>query len=215
MLSKRRVSFLARDLAAGPGAATDRPTNDNNGQGAIPPLPAYFHVDTNSGKVARQAAIYVNFHVKGRHEPNTHMTLQATVQYLLKALTTEATSALRSDAYLCTELPLRVGRDTRTLNGLVPREIAERRTPGMEPNNDLYLREAGHEVYVSREHFLIDYVGGEYRLVDRLSALGTWVEGRLIGGDRRGGDCRLLPGDIIMPGSYKSGFIFKFLVGEN
>jgi FHA domain len=141
------------------------------------------------------------------------MTLQANAQYSLKALTSEARSALGSDVYSFAELPLRVGRDTRTLNGPVPREIAERRASGMEPNNDLYLREAGHEVYVSREHFMIDCVDGEYRLLDRLSALGTWVEGRLIGGDRRGGDCRLVAGDIIIPGSYKSGFIFKFCVG--
>ena len=143
------------------------------------------------------------------------MTVQSTSQYVLKALTTEAKSALQSDAYAFAELPFRVGRDTRTVGGPVAREIAERRTPGMQPNNDLYLRETGLEVFVSREHFLIDCVGGEYRLVDRHSALGTWVEGRLIGGDRRGGDCRLLPGDIVIPGSYKSGFIFKFLVGEN
>ena len=85
----------------------------------------------------------------------------------------------------------------------------------MPPNNELYLRENGLEVYVSREHFLIDSVAGEYRLVDRNSALGTWVEGRLIGGDRRGGECQLRPGDVIIPGSYKSGFIFKFIVGDN
>ena len=143
------------------------------------------------------------------------MTSQSTSLYVLKALTTEAKSALQSDAYSFGEFPFRVGRDTRTLSGPVPREIAERREHRMQPNNDLYLREAGPEVYVSREHFLIDCMGGEYRLVDRQSALGTWVDGRLIGGDRRGGDCRLVPGDIVIPGSYKSGFIFKFLVSEN
>lgn len=143
------------------------------------------------------------------------MSSQSTFLFVLKALTTEAKSAQQSDAYSCSEVPFRVGRDTRSLSGPVPREIAERRAPGVKPNNDLYLREAGQEIFVSREHFLIDRVGDEYRLIDRQSALGTWVEGRLIGGDRRGGDCRLLPGDIIIPGSYKSGFIFKFLVGES
>ena len=143
------------------------------------------------------------------------MTLQSTSLYVLKALTSEAKLALQADARSFGELPFRVGRDTRSLVGPESREITERRASGMAPNNELYLRETGLEVYVSREHFLIDTVDGEYRLVDRNSALGTWVEGRLIGGDRRGGETRLLSGDIIIPGSYKSGFIFKFVVDDN
>lgn len=143
------------------------------------------------------------------------MTLQTAQRYLLKALTTEATSALQSDTRAFAEFPFRVGRDTRNLAGPEPRAIIERRTSGMEANNELYLRETGLEVFVSREHFQIDRVDGQYRLVDRHSALGTWVEGRLLGGDRRGGDCQLFSGDIIIPGSYKSGFIFKFVVDES
>ena len=142
------------------------------------------------------------------------MSSPATYPYALTALTAVAKSALQSDAWSFSVLPLRVGRDTRALNAPVPSEIAERRAGGMQPNNDLYLQESGSEIFVSREHFLIERVGGEFRIVDRKSTLGTWVEGRLIGGDQRGGDCRLLPGDVIIPGSYKSGFIFKFLVGE-
>lgn len=142
------------------------------------------------------------------------MSSQLTSTYVLKALTTVAKSGLQSDAWSFSELPLRVGRDTRTSNAPVTREIAERRARGMQPNNEIYLRESGSEVFVSREHFLIEQVGSEFRLVDRQSTLGTWVDGRLIGGDHRGGDCRLQSGDVIIPGSYKSGFIFKFLVGE-
>ena len=143
------------------------------------------------------------------------MTLQSTSRYVLKALTSEAKLALQGDARSLGELPFRVGRDTRSLGGPEPREITERRASGMAPNNELYLRETGLEVYVSREHFLINRVDGELRLVDRNSALGTWVEGRLVGGERRGGECQLHAGDIIIPGSYKSGFIFKIVVGDN
>ena len=142
------------------------------------------------------------------------MSSQSTSRYALKALTAVAKLALQADPWSFLALPLRVGRDTRTPNAAASSEIAERRARGVQPNNDLYLRESGTEIFVSREHFLIEQVGGEFRLVDRKSTLGTWVEGRLIGGDQRGGDCRLLPGDVIIPGSYKSGFIFKFLVGE-
>ena len=142
------------------------------------------------------------------------MSSQSDSPYALKALTSVARTALQSDACSISSFPFRVGREMRTLHGPVPREIAERRKRGITaPNNDLYLLESGTEVFVSREHFLIEQVGGEFRLVDRQSTLGTWVEGRLIGGDQRGGNCRLLPGDVIITGSHKSGFIFKFLVG--
>lgn len=142
------------------------------------------------------------------------MSSQLTATYVLKALTTVAKSGLQTDAWSCSELPLRVGRDTRASNAPVTRETAERRARNMPPNNEIYLRESGAEVFVSREHFLIEQVGAQFRLVDRLSTLGTWVDGHLIGGDHRGGDCQLRSGDVIIPGSYKSGFIFKFLVGE-
>lgn len=147
---------------------------------------------------------------------DTFMTAQhLTSRCVLKALTAEARSALRVESYTFDDFPFRVGRDTRNLSGTVPRGNPERREHRIQPNNELYLIETGPEVFVSREHFLIDLVQGEYRLVDRLSALGTWVEGRLIGGDRRGGESRLLPGDVVIPGSFKSGFIFKFLVGKD
>lgn len=142
------------------------------------------------------------------------MSSQLTSTYVLKALTTVAKSALQTDARSFSDLPLRVGRDTRTSNEPVTREVAERRARGMPANNDIYLRESGAEVFVSREHFLIEHVGAQFRLIDRQSTLGTWVDGRLIGGDQRGGECQLRSGDVIIPGSYKSGFIFKFLVGE-
>ena len=108
-------------------------------------------------------------------------------------------------------LPLRVGRDTRTPNAAASSEIAERRARGVQPNNDLYLRESGTEIFVSREHFLIEQVGGEFRLVDRKSTLGTWVEGRLIGGDQRGGEQRQLRAILSQPEEVTLGRSMRWL----
>lgn len=131
---------------------------------------------------------------------------------VLKALTDEARLALQGDAMPIDRFPFRVGRESRDPNSRPSAAILAQRRRGLPPNNDLYIRETGAEVFVSREHFQIELAGDGYYLVDCASTLGTWVEGRLIGTDRRGGKAPLQHGDVVILGSFRSGLIFKFLV---
>lgn len=127
----------------------------------------------------------------------------------LRALTPEAQIAAESAVVEITRFPFRVGRESRADE----RGFAgdDRRQSYAEPNNDLYLLESNDRLFVSREHFEIRFEDGEFFLVDRGSVLGTWVGGQRIGGNRTGGRTVLEPGDVIIIGSYKSGFIFQFI----
>lgn len=130
----------------------------------------------------------------------------------LKALTLEAQGALHGPQLAIEGFPFRVGRESRGPNEGWKRAQQDRRSGMASPNNDLYVWEQTREVFVSREHFEIVKEPEGYRLIDRNSALGTWVEGHLVGGKRTGGSVPLKDGDVIILGSYLSGFIFKFIV---
>lgn len=131
----------------------------------------------------------------------------------LKALTPEAVEAVGSGLLPIEPLPYRVGRESRADGHHRP--LPERRGSDALPNNDLYLVEPSEMVYVSREHFQIEAENGGYLLRDRASTLGTWVDGHHIGGQRQGGSAALRHGDVIMVGSYRSGFIFQFLLEDD
>jgi uncharacterized membrane protein YczE len=149
-----------------------------------------------------------------------HETLDATWKQLagraclaepgafLKALTPEAKIALGGAMLEIPRLPFRVGRESRH----------ERRAPepggapAGVPNNDLYLRETDPEINVSREHFLIDRGEGGYELTDRGSSCGTLVEGDRLGGRHQGGRRSLADGDVIVVGTSRSRYVFKFLL---
>ena len=86
---------------------------------------------------------------------------------------------------------------------------------GMAPQlNDLYLVEPVLQLehVVSREHFLIDFTQGKFVLTDRGSVCGTTVNGKTIGGDRRGGHTELHDQDTIAVGGAASPFVFEFRV---
>lgn len=139
-----------------------------------------------------------------------------TVAYL-KALTIEAQTALHGHQLQLDRYPFRVGRECRGPNAhWLKSDGTERRRSSAAPTNELYLWEQGREVYVSRNHLQIERDGDGFVLVDRESALGTWVEGSLVGGNRRGGQTALHHGDVIIIGAHRSGFIFKFIIeGES
>jgi len=107
--------------------------------------------------------------------------------------------------------PFRVGREGRKQPppGLLSR--MERR-PAPEPNNnELYVKDFGKVVNVSREHFQIEEKSdGSYELVDRGSACGTIVGNNLVGGNFSGGRCPLSFGDTIIVGTRKSEIVFEF-----
>jgi pSer/pThr/pTyr-binding forkhead associated (FHA) protein len=131
---------------------------------------------------------------------------------VLVALTPEARAALGSSEHPIHDFPFRVGRESRSTQRTAARVVTERRRTRSRPNNDVYLEERGEPLNVSREHFLIEYNGTHYVLVDRQSACGTLVEGTLIGGKNTGGAVRLADGDVIIVGGSISPFVFKFRV---
>jgi FHA domain len=132
----------------------------------------------------------------------------------LVALTEEARVALRGEQHVIERFPFKVGRESR----LARRKAwptAEQRAGTAPQLNDLYLVEPGEVVNVSREHFAIEHDGGDrYVLVDRGSACGTLVEGRLVGGDRSGDRTELHDHDVIFVGTSVSPFVFKFRTGR-
>jgi hypothetical protein len=130
----------------------------------------------------------------------------------LLALTDDARAALGGDQRVLERLPFKVGRESR-LAPARPRQEADRRSTTQPPLNDVYLLERGELFNVSREHFLIEQEAGRYFLVDRGSACGTIVEGRTIGGDRKGGRVELHDHDVIIVGTPASPFVFKFRSG--
>jgi pSer/pThr/pTyr-binding forkhead associated (FHA) protein len=127
----------------------------------------------------------------------------------LLALTEDARAVLRGEQRVIERSPFKVGRESRL--GLAgPSEAREQRTGSAPQLNDLYIVDRGEVLNVSREHFLIEHEGSRYFLVDRGSACGTLVEGRMIGGDRKGGRTELHDHDVIIVGTSVSPFVFKF-----
>lgn len=109
--------------------------------------------------------------------------------------------------------PFRVGREGRThipASGL--RGMMERRsTTQAKTNNELYVKDFGKSVNVSREHFQIEAKDdGSYELVDRGSACGTIVSDQVVGGNFIGGRCPLKFGDSIIVGTRQSSIVFEF-----
>ena len=82
--------------------------------------------------------------------------------------------------------PFSVGRERRTA---VPKVVisVERRMKVVPPLNDTCLVEATQRHHVSGEHFRIDFTQGKFVLTDHGSMCGTTVNGKIIGGQRRGG----------------------------
>jgi pSer/pThr/pTyr-binding forkhead associated (FHA) protein len=129
------------------------------------------------------------------------------------ALTPEAKAALGAAEVEITKFPFRVGRESRGAPRVAPRTIAERRKSETRSSNQLYLPEHHEPFNVSREHFQIDHNGTRFILTDRQSACGTLVEGRLVGGQNKGGAVPLRDGDVIIVGTSASRHVFKFRVG--
>jgi pSer/pThr/pTyr-binding forkhead associated (FHA) protein len=132
---------------------------------------------------------------------------------LLVALTPESRAALGAAQAEIERFPYRVGRESRGTQRTADGIVRERRSPGSRPTNDLYLGEHDEPMNVSRAHFQIDRDGAGYVLVDRESTCGTIVEGEIVGGDTRGGTIALHDGDVIIVGTSKSPYAFKFRIG--
>ena len=107
--------------------------------------------------------------------------------------------------------PFRVGREGRKQRPAGILSKLERRPPAEPNNNELYVKDFGKVVNVSREHFQIEEIGdGSYELVDRGSACGTIVGNNVVGGNFSGGRCPLTFGDAIIVGTRQSEIVFEF-----
>jgi hypothetical protein len=111
------------------------------------------------------------------------------------------------------ELPFNVGRESRIGRFEKWKQEVERRLGGFAPLNHLYLIEpSAHPFHISREHFAIEQVDGQFVLIDRGSACGTGVGVVRIGSDRRERRSNLRDGDLIVIGADNSPFVFRFQV---
>ncbi len=127
----------------------------------------------------------------------------------LVALTEDARRALNGEQRVIERFPFKVGRESR-VGGRPAWQSAERRHKTAEQLNDIYIVEHGELLNVSREHFLIERHDHAYFLADRGSACGTIVEGRTVGGDRRGGRTPLHDHVVSIVGTPASPFVVKF-----
>jgi hypothetical protein len=136
---------------------------------------------------------------------------------VLKAMTPEAEHAvpeswIESGFVGIRDFPFRVGRESRgvMVDGKFHR-LERPRAGRQEPNNDLYLVDAGPELEVSREHFQIERTGEGYRLVDRGSTCGTFVGTLRLGGDEARMSAPLNDGDIIGIGTESTPYRYRFI----
>jgi hypothetical protein len=143
------------------------------------------------------------------------MASQQTVpSAILVAVTDQARSALGNKSEVrITEFPFNVGRESRMGRFEKLKAEIERRLGGVPPVNDLYLVEPlSHSLHISREHFAIGHVEGQYVLVDRESACGTSVGATRVGSDEKARRVNLQDGDLIVVGAASSPYVFRFQI---
>ena len=130
---------------------------------------------------------------------------------VLRSVTPTARLSI-GDEIVLDRFPFRVGREGRSQIPNGKRGSMNRRLQHPQrPNNELYVKDFGKSVNVSREHFQIEAKGdGTYELVDRGSACGTIVGDQVIGGNFTGGRCPLVTGDSIIVGTRHSAIVFEF-----
>ena len=132
---------------------------------------------------------------------------------VLRSVTPTARLSI-GDEIVLDRFPFRVGREGRSqpVNGR--RGATSQRTQHPQrSSNELYVKDFGKSVNVSREHFQIEAKDdGTYELVDRGSACGTIVGDQVIGGNFTGGRCPLVIGDSIIVGTRHSAIVFEFVL---
>jgi pSer/pThr/pTyr-binding forkhead associated (FHA) protein len=149
---------------------------------------------------------------------------------VLAAMTPEATTALGNAPYVrVTVLPFRIGREARSRSRLTNMmNNIERRLNTVPQLNELYLFEVSPPpsggFNISREHCAIDWVDGQFMLIDRGSACGsTIIESRAkerpstiattqIGPYGTARQAVLRDGDLIVLGPVESPYVFRFQV---
>jgi len=140
---------------------------------------------------------------------------------VLKAMTPESIDSipknlLEQDMVRINRFPFKVGRESRIkeIEGKLVRVERPKRDDS-EPNNNLYLIDAGQPLQISREHFQIEKNSLGYILIDRGSACGVTVGTNKIGGRDSGGESKLNDGDIIAVGTEDTPYLFRFITLES
>lgn len=121
----------------------------------------------------------------------------------LVPLTNEARDALDGQTLLpIPHVPFKIGRKSRS---------------GGRSDNDLDLVESSsaNVFHVSRQHLAIEQRDSIWFLIDRKSTGGTLVNGKAIGGNRKGGRTELRDGDVIVLGTVKSPYVYRFQYGPS
>lgn len=163
-------------------------------------------LETLSGAYSMESAPAPAGADDGRAEDATEPAL------ILRSVTPTARLSI-GDEITLNRFPFRVGREARkhpSPSGL--RLLKERRELNpVVTTNELYVKDMGKPVNVSREHFQIEAKeDGSFELVDRGSACGTIVSDQVVGGNYTGGRCPLKFGDSIIVGTRESAIVFEF-----
>jgi pSer/pThr/pTyr-binding forkhead associated (FHA) protein len=139
-----------------------------------------------------------------------------TPRAVLRPMTPEAEQAIPdgfnvSGYVVIRQFPFRVGRESRgeVVDGLFIRK--ERPRSAHAPNNDLYLKDPGPAMHVSRLHFRIERTAGGYQLVDVGSSCGVGVGGARAGSGVARMSLDLNDGDIIAIGTLETPLRYKFI----
>lgn len=137
-------------------------------------------------------------------------------QAILEPLTEEAKASISGTILIEGVIPIhsfpyRIGRESR-VKMLDQRIERIERVPQsvMEPNNDLYLIDAGESLNISREHLQIEKQGTEFYVIDRKSSHGTIVQGSDVGDSGETG-YPLEDGATIVIGTVDSPYKFRFI----
>lgn len=133
---------------------------------------------------------------------------------VLHPLTEEARNSIQEDDIEINKSPFRIGRQSRsgTVNGGNGHEF-DRRDPDNSSNNDCYLIDRGKHLNISREHLQIEKKDDDtYEIMDLNSSCGTTVDGHDIGGSHKGERYPIKDGSIIVIGTHRSPYVFKFVL---
>lgn len=141
---------------------------------------------------------------------------QITPQVVLKALTPKAQKsiikhAINKEIVGIWELPVNIGRESRTENHFRTNIAEQENVSITKPNSDIYLIDTEEYLQISRQHLQIKKTETGYMLYDTGSACGTFVNEVKIGGDAKGGSVTLKDGDIIKIGAEVSSYLYKFI----
>jgi hypothetical protein len=135
---------------------------------------------------------------------------------VLQPMTPEAEQAIPdgfnvSGYVVIRHFPFRVGRESRgeVVEGLFIRK--ERPRTSHAPNNDLYLKDPGPAMHISRQHFRIERTAGGYQVVDVGSSCGVGVGGARAGTGVARMSLDLKDGDVISVGTLETPYRYKFI----